>query len=564
MDTKTSQVLRERIINVLPRIGLPAARPLSVALLSDDPEVQYVCVNSLAQIGYPLSLPNLKDLMERPNVLAKVKEAARVAIVAIDANAIGKTSAELFYDLALKYYYGRESLAPDARYETANVWYWQEGQGLSYRPVPRPVFNDIYAMRNAALTLKHDPTFYDAVSLWLAAHFKKEADMPKGAKDPTVTPTDMSAEYYALASSAKYLQDVLERGLKDQNSAVAVGAIRALDRTAGTKNLVAVLPGGVQPLVKALTYPDRNVRFMAAVTLAKSLPAETFSGVDLVAPVLNEALRQTGVKRVLLVVSDEKTRNTLKDAARAAGYDIVEEVDPGKAIGAARDSAGVDLAVLAEKPSAIDFISRLRADPVFAALPAVVMDQTQEFARFAQKDKRSVVIEKLDAPNITKALAAGLQIGTGQPLSTEDASAWAVKSADAIRTLGMTNNPVLDVARTRASLVAALGDKRPEVQIASAGALAMMIAADAQRAIAKLTVDAQAPEKVRIAAFGSLCESIKKFGNQLTDDQAQAVLDVVNDTKASRDLRNAAAAALGAMNLPSEKIKTLIPIQAGI
>ena len=122
-------------------------------------------------------------------------------------------------------------MTPDIRYATANVWYWVDGQGLSFKAVPREIFNDVYAMRCAAQTLKQDPNYYPAVSLWLAANFRKEADLPKGAKDPTVGETDMSAEFYALASSAKYLQDVLERGLLEQNSAVALGAIGALDKT---------------------------------------------------------------------------------------------------------------------------------------------------------------------------------------------------------------------------------------------------------------------------------------------------------------------------------------------
>ena len=44
--------------------------------------------------------------------------------------------------------------------------------------------------------------------------------------------------------------------------------------------------------------------------------------------------------------------------------------------------------------------------------------------------------------------------------------------------------------------------------------------------------------------FGSLSESVKKFGNLLTDEQAAGVLEVVNDAKAGGEVRNAAAGAL--------------------
>jgi CheY-like chemotaxis protein len=465
--------------------------------------------------------------------------------------------------LAENYYKSAQSLTPDVLFPTANVWYWKEGLGLSYKPVPREIFTDVYAMRNAALALKQDANYYPAVTLWLEANFKKEADLPQGAKDPTLGDNEMSAEFYALASSAKYLQDVLGRAMADENSAVAIGAIRALDKTVGAKNLVAPVAGGVSPLVKALTYSDRQVRFMAAITLAKALPTEKFSGSDMVATVLNEMVRQTGTKRALLIVADDKTRNVMKDALRSAGYEVVDEPDPSKAKAAARAVAGVDLVVMAEKPSAEEFIRQLRRDPMFMAIPVAAMDRTVAYSKFAEQDKRTVVIDKLEAPAVVAAAEKAVQLGGGKPLTPEDASTWAVKAADAIRTLGLTNNPVLDVQYTRTSLIGALADKRGEVQIAAAGALAMMDASEAQRAVATLAVSGQANEKVRIAAFGSLSESVKKFGNLLTDDQAAAVLEVVNDSKASRDLRNAAAGALGALNLPSEKIRSLIPVPAG-
>ena len=142
-------------------------------------------------------------------------------------------------------------------------------------------------------------------------------------------------------------------------------------------------------------------------------------------------------------------------------------------------------------------------------------------------------------------------------MAAEDSSAWAVKAAEAIRLLGLTNNQVYDRQSHPQPLIAALGDKRPEMQIASAGALAMLPRPRRSRQSA-LAVKADADAKVRIAAFDALRESLKKFGNQTTDEQSQAVVEVVNDSTASPELRNAAAAALGAMNLPSEKIKSLI------
>ena len=107
------------------------------------------------------------------------------------------------------------------------------------------------------------------------------------------------------------------------------------------------------------------------------------------------------------------------------------------------------------------------------------------------------------------------------------------------------------------ALVGALGDARGPVQVAAAQALAAMPEADAQRGVAALAMKADAAEAVRIDAFKALAESVRRYGNQLSDEQAQQVIEVVTAAGAL-PLKDAAAQALGALNLPSQKIKSLI------
>jgi major membrane immunogen (membrane-anchored lipoprotein) len=79
----------------------------------------------------------------------------------------------------------------------------------------------------------------------------------------------------------------------------------------------------------------------------------------------------------------------------------------------------------------------------------------------------------------------------------------------------------------------------------------------AQQALAGLADDAGAAEPIRLAAYAAATRSVRLFGNKLTGKQASAVVDVVSGT-GSVKIRNAAAQLLGALNLPSEKIKELI------
>ena len=68
--------------------------------------------------------------------------------------------------------------------------------------------------------------------------------------------------------------------------------------------------------------------------------------------------------------------------------------------------------------------------------------------------------------------------------------------------------------------------------------------------------------QVRISAFESLATSAKLNGLRLLEEQVDSIYKLVADTDADAQLRSVAAAAYGAMNLPSRKVKELILDQA--
>ncbi len=559
-DPKSPVSLKHNIMNVIPRMGKDAVRPLSVALQTNDSELQELLANALGEIQYAHAAPRLKELLKRSDVLDRTRKVAESALVACGRGSgatLGKSVAEVFYDMAESYYYQRESIQPDIRYSTANVWYWDENRGLTYRSVAREIFCDIYAMRMSRLALKYDPTFYPSVSLWLAAYLRKEANLPAGTTDPT-QPKDMpSPRFFALASPAPYLQEVLARALRDRNSAVALGAIEALSKTAGAKTLIKPVAGGVTPLVAALSYPDRQVRFLAGLSLGNALPTGRFKGSELVMSVFREALRQTGTKTVLLVVSDEPVRNRLKDAIRGAGYNVIDIPDTLAALSAARESSGVDLAVVSAKPSPQAVISRLRAEPILSTLPVVIAADTTKTSALAREDGRAIVISAdATAEQVASALTAALQLGIGGQMLSEETVDWTTRVVESIRLLGLTNTGVYDIDQTRGALAEILVDRRPAM-LAAASALAVMPAPGAQAAIAELANSSDVDESIRIEAYGSLSESGRRFGNQLPDEATQGIIDVVSGD-GSAQLREAAAQALGVLSLPSEKIKSLI------
>jgi hypothetical protein len=68
--------------------------------------------------------------------------------------------------------------------------------------------------------------------------------------------------------------------------------------------------------------------------------------------------------------------------------------------------------------------------------------------------------------------------------------------------------------------------------------------------------------ELRIYAFESLAVSAKINANLLDDEKIDAIYSLVSSQEIDPELRGAAAAAFGALNLPSQKVKDLILDQA--
>ena len=565
MADGVSPRLRTAIIDFLPKLGRDGVRPLSVALQTDDVELQEILAYALGEIGYPHAVPRLRELLDGDILLPRTREVVERAIVSCSGQAaLQKPLAELYYDLAVGYYDRNESLQADSRYARANIWYFRPTTDAAFLQVPREIFCDIYAMRMARLALQHDPNYYPAVSLWLAAGIRKEADLPSGETDPTRGEDQPAAAYYIRAAGAQYAQQVLQRALEDFDSRVAIPAIGALVDTAGAQNLLLTTPGGVQPLVQALTYPDRHVRYRAALSLANALPQDEFEGDDLVITVLNEALRQTGQRTALIIVDDEERRNQLKDAARAAGYDVIDNTDPAKAIVAGYEVGGVDVVIISSDPQPNEVMGMLRREGAFAAVPIIVAAMSNDSLReLAESDGRTVLMgQEVTEEAFGIALQQAGELTTGAAMTRSERDQWAVKAAQAIHTLGLTGCETFDLERTRPMLIGALMVETDQVRVAAAKALAVLSSVQAQQSIVALVADRFAEDPTRIAGLVALAESVRRYGNQLDQPQAEVILGIVTGD-GSQPLREAAAQALGAMDLPSDQIKPLILVTEG-
>ena len=450
LDAMTDKSREEEwsyITRALPEIGRDAIRPLVAALQSENTGLKARIITALGKIGYQQSLAYLKYIIENDSS-AELRKLAEDSIKQIDPEALGLSAAELFYQLAEKYYYHAKSLAPAEDANFANIWFWDSNSQRSVRiEVSQSYFHELMAMRCCEWALKADAGFGSAIGLWLAAFFKAES---AGVQMPDYFgELHADALVYATTAGVEYLHQALARAVKDNNAYVALGVIEALATTAGEKSLLYQI-GSEQPLVQALQFDDRMVRYSAAIAIAAAGPKEPFAQSSLVVANLAEALGQN-------------------------------------------------------------------AQPI----------------------------------------AEGTE-GWNEQIANN----YALRAAHVMLNLAQARNPVIDLSDAQSALISAAADKRIEIQVLASQILSHLDSPGAQRAIAVMALNTDNSLDVRITAFDSLATSAKLHANMLVEPMVDSIYVLISSDDTDPDLRSAAAAAYGALNLPSRKVKDLILDQA--
>lgn len=554
----------------LRNLGRKALNPLLAATEMTDYDTLVDVISALGDIDYDVAVPYLARLARAPNVPAAIHTASRNALfhIGIARNAPLETSG-LFYTLAEKFYYGKSDIEP-AGDKVSYIWYWTSDLGLTRRDVPTPIFNDLLAMRAAEYAMKLDASNGSAVSLWLDANTKREADLPAGAVDVTHK-DDPDANYYNVSAGADYLNDALARATRDRNAAVALKLCDSLRNITGQSNL-----GGdsITPLMQALYFPNRQVRYAAAFALAQSLPSKPFAGADRVVPLLVEAVNQTSKPGVLIVApasasGTSLTDADLRDAVQSLGYPVIAASNPTDAAAAAISLPTIELIIISEDSDVrkmVDLeqnIARLQGASMLVLThtlesPYAVASATDLLMNASVMPAKAVLKDELKAD-----IEAARQHSGTAVMSEKDAAGYSLQAAALLEKLAITRGHALDVSVAEAGLLTALSDSRPQIASAAGKVLGTLSTTSSQNGLALKANSAATPTEVRVSLYQSLAESAKHIGNHL--DAAQIVdLEKVVSTSTESAVRDAAAEARGALNLPADQARTLILRQSRV
>jgi hypothetical protein len=566
-DTKKTD-LHPYVLQAMIEIGKPVLSPL-LEQLNNTPDgaEELGLVDVIGRIGYAEALPYLKAISEGAGTNADLKNAADRAINLVDRRNIGGsiTAAEAFVQLARGFYEKQPSVSAPFPKEPANpVWYYNRGlNNVDPVRVPTPIWGDIMAMRACEQALKLQPNNQQAISLWIASNLRREIQLPQGAADPTHKDTDPTAAYYAKAAGPLYLNPVLTMALDDRDGALALKALDALEDTSGTAMMVDAAEGGA-PLVRALSYPDRAVRFSAADALARANPAKNFPGSFRVVPVLAEAVTQNGKPSVLII--DPKEGNRIAETFRdKLDYTVYSGNSVNEALGAAHKAASFDLIIISDGAEVAHLTDIGQTDYRLAFTPVLVLTDAASVGltsrRYLEDSRITVASEDIDDAGL-KAVAddSKNKLG-GAPLDPAAATTYATTALKLLGTIAGDHASIYSAEDAGIVLRDALKDKRPEIVTGAAAVLGQLSNPDDQRALATAALQSDTDPAVRQAIFVGLAESAKRIGNDLDSPTVDKIITEVS-TETDANVRQAASQALGALNLVTNQASALILKQA--
>jgi hypothetical protein len=545
-------------------LGRAALNPLVATTEMKDSAALTEVAGILGDVGYDVSVPYLAKLANDPKQSPSVKSAAMASLLKMGAgDPASLNAAQLFNQLAEKFYYDNAAISADPRLPTAAMWYWDESKGLYKKDVPTPIFNELMAMRACEYGIKLNPNNAEAVSLWLASNYKREAELPEGQTDPTREAGQPSAHYYGVEAGVQYLNAALTRTVKDRNAAVSYKIIKSLQEIVGVSNLF-----GEQgtPLVEAMSFPDRQVRFEAAMTLAAALPTKPFTGSERVVPLLAEALAQNGKPGVLVVATSQDQANAIVDAFKKDGYAAAGATSADSAAVIANTLPAVDVIIEFEDLGAgqIDQLQALSSgSPRLERSSKLIVTHTagSPYAEKAASDPLLSTTQSADPAELKKSVEAARKKGSSIPLDEKVATEYALRASNLLLLLGESHNPILDTTPAMNTLLTSLDDPRAELVKSAGNAVALINSSQAQQGLLIKASDDKTPDDLRISLYKSLATAAKFYGNQLAPDQVEQLQKTV-ELAPNLDVRSAAAEAMGALNLPATRARVLIVNQS--
>lgn len=555
---------RAEVASMLTKMGRDAIVPLCEALLKVGPETQEQIANILGEIQYRTSLPYLYELRASTDN-DRVRAAVDRAIAARDnAAGVGAPVGELYRALGDTYFTGTKSVLTFPGEEHQLLWSFEPALGLAAQAIRTEVFHEARAMTLAEKALTANPEDQEAVALWIAANFQREIDTPEGYENPAYPAGRRDAMYYAVAAGSGPAQRVLERGLVTKNTRLARRAIEALSRSAGGADIVR-RGETASPLVQAMDYPDRRVRYEAALAIAGANPPAGFAGADRVVPVLASVIGEASARYAVVIADQPEQQQRSRQVLEDLGYKVLA---PAATLDAMSEEIvnvpGVDVVVVHQAgEAALGTITQIRADsrlsvtPVLAMMP--VADVNRLETRLTVGANTEFRGEGINDAQLAQSIEELVTRATGPAIDDEEGDRYSMAAIEALEKLAVGGAGAMDVGGASNALITALKGSEGDVQQRLGLLLGHICRPGVQNALVEAAFEVDGQD--RVGLLHAAGDSARRCGNQLDERLTKRVIEAAST--AEGDEATAAAALLGSLNLPNARVVPLIVGEQG-
>ncbi|RME82878.1 MAG: hypothetical protein D6785_07375 [Planctomycetota bacterium] len=603
------------IIILLTRLGEHAVLPLIELLDSNDSVVRRNAAAILGNIKDRRALPALIRLAQNDGD-GGVKAAASKAVEKMMGKINLKDAKEYYLALAEKYYendpyYTRNS------YQESVIWKWEKGK-LHHWEVPRILFNESLAEEALFDALDLDSDYDAAWTLLLNVYFaelnevnsslevaRNLADKGKlnekgRVKLPILVNASRALRMVKVVTSLRgkvQLYRALKRAMDDKRVEVAVSCIEALrdlkvdgsllPRKAVIRRPVTVSDGKVrkvkggnnttspafssppksegQPLVDALSYDDKRVRYAAAEALARLNPKEDFYGSEKVVEVLAQAVSEIAPRTVLIIANSPQVRNTFKDLLIKLNYEPFTAPTGKSGIFRALSVPTWDLIMISDylpDLRAYEIINKLKNDyrtkhiPIFVLAKAKLRRRTE-----IQYQGRAEKVISMKATQVYLQSVLNDLFGTEEYKNDIKGRTVLVakKAAEALASIPVRDT-ILQPQNAISALVKILPKQPPEVKLPIMKAMANLKDPQALPVLlATFDRNNNNPEEVRIGACFAIGEILKSMA-EITQETYLALKGALQES--SYKINLAAARAFGKVPLDPQRYRELFNLRS--
>jgi hypothetical protein len=225
---------------------------------------------------------------------------------------------------------------------------------------------------------------------------------------------------------------------------------------------------------------------------------------------------------------------------------------------------GLDVILLAsdiQNPDLPAALTQIRSDFRFASAPIIVVAKKEQLSAaqdMARADHRLGVVESNPtADSLTNAIASVSKAVGAQPITPVVGTGLSLEAAQTLGLLAITNNPLFKAQDAEAALINALQCDDADLRVTVAQVLGYIGTPAAQEAVARIALDDEESEEMRVAMFAALADAAKHHGSQLSESLVKMVIAVA-ESHENMVIRTAASQALGALNLPGNPASEII------